>query len=663
MKMKNKLRLMPILMAVAMVLSMMPLQAFAATTYKYVTVLSGEGSGNVSVYKELGTGGWMFVEEGESVEVNARLKIKATPDKYSDIDNNNVAITTSDLTGTSFQAGEKTIKTPLIFAEDENRQIIKGEFIYDPSRLSAEHDSWKNGDKGIVISFKNINTDTKSIESRKTGEGQLSCYLLDGWKMTPARRAREGDKILVSAVPKSGWTLSGLYLLEKNAAAPSAPYEITSAFSVSALNDCMYQVNMPYNNAIVYAVFTREDTPGDTPGDSPGDEPEENDTWTVTFDKNGGSGSMEAAYVDKGQEYTVPDCDFAPPEKLVFRGWNTVAEGTQDKSGTWYYPGGKVTPAEDMTLYARWKAPALGMIGIGNVWTGLDPVNAVPFTGEVDPDEEGLSDLIEIAEETWTGTDGASVISSAGPETAPVAGKTYKYSVKIAAKGENAFDPEAGFRFIYGGTEYAYDDLDVTFSRDNKTATISGFVPDKTVAAVDLKTAAVGNIVKKTYTGKGLTQSPVVKITVNGRTVTLKKGADYDVSYKNNVNVGPKATVYIKGKGRFTGTKTATFCIDPKGAGIKSLAGAKKAVTVSWNRQTAKMKTSRITGYQIQFATDSKFTENRKTVTVRGYNIAKRKVTGLSANKKYYVRIRTYKTVSKVNCWSAWSKTKTVKTN
>jgi len=37
-------------------------------------------------------------------------------------------------------------------------------------------------------------------------------------------------------------------------------------------------------------------------------------------------------------------------------------------------------------------------------------------------------------------------------------------------------------------------------------------------------------------------------------------------------------------------------------------------------------------------------------------------VTGLKAGKKYYVRIRTYKTVSKVNCWSAWSKTKTVKT-
>jgi len=317
MKMMNKLRLMPILMAVAMVLSMMPLQASAATTYKYVTVLSGEGSGNVSVYKELRTGGWTLVDEGESVEVNARLKIIATPDKYSDIDNNNVAISTSGLTGTSFQAGEKTIKTPLIFAEDENRQIIKGEFIYDPSRLSAEHDSWKNGDKGIVISFKNINTDTRSIGSQKTGEGQLSCYLKDGWKITPARRAREGDTILVSAEAKSGWTLSGLYLLEKDAAAPSAPYEITSAFSVSALNDCMYQVAMPYHDAKVYAVFTREDTPGD--------EPEENDTWTVTFDKNGGSGSMEAAYVDKGQEYEIPDCDFDPPEGLAFRGWKGAA--------------------------------------------------------------------------------------------------------------------------------------------------------------------------------------------------------------------------------------------------------------------------------------------------------------------------------------------------
>ena len=58
MKTKMKSKLFTMLLSLVMVFSMMPLQAFAATSYKFVIVLSGMGSGNVSVYKELRTGGW-----------------------------------------------------------------------------------------------------------------------------------------------------------------------------------------------------------------------------------------------------------------------------------------------------------------------------------------------------------------------------------------------------------------------------------------------------------------------------------------------------------------------------------------------------------------------------------------------------------------------------
>lgn len=72
------------------------------------------------------------------------------------------------------------------------------------------------------------------------------------------------------------------------------------------------------------------------------------------------------------------------------------------------------------------------------------------------------------------------------------------------------------------------------------------------------------------------------------------------------------------------------------------------------------MSSSRITGYQIQLATDKNFTKNKKTVTVKGYNKVSKKVTGLKGGKKYYVRIRTYKTVGGTY-YSPWSKVKTVK--
>ena len=73
------------------------------------------------------------------------------------------------------------------------------------------------------------------------------------------------------------------------------------------------------------------------------------------------------------------------------------------------------------------------------------------------------------------------------------------------------------------------------------------------------------------------------------------------------------------------------------------------------------MSKSHITGYQICLATNSKFTKGRKTVTVKGYTKKSKKVKGLKAKKKYYVKVRTYKRISGTNYYSPWSKVKTVK--
>ena len=61
-------------------------------------------------------------------------------------------------------------------------------------------------------------------------------------------------------------------------------------------------------------------------------------------------------------------------------------------------------------------------------------------------------------------------------------------------------------------------------------------------------------------------------------------------------------------------------------------------------------------------ATNKKFTKNKKTVTVKGYSKTSKKVTKLKGGKKYYVKIRTYKTVGGKKFYSSWSKVKTVKT-
>ena len=70
--------------------------------------------------------------------------------------------------------------------------------------------------------------------------------------------------------------------------------------------------------------------------------------------------------------------------------------------------------------------------------------------------------------------------------------------------------------------------------------------------------ATVTNIVARTYNTKAQTQSP--KVVLDGK--TLKAGTDYTLSYKNNVNAGT-ATMTVTGKGVYTGSKAATFKINP----------------------------------------------------------------------------------------------------
>ena len=74
------------------------------------------------------------------------------------------------------------------------------------------------------------------------------------------------------------------------------------------------------------------------------------------------------------------------------------------------------------------------------------------------------------------------------------------------------------------------------------------------------------------------------------------------------------------------------------------------------------MSKSRITGYKIQIATNKKFTKGKKLVTAKGYKKVVKKVKKLKSKKKYYVLIRTYKTVGGVKYYSPWSKVKTIRT-
>ncbi len=164
---------------------------------------------------------------------------------------------------------------------------------------------------------------------------------------------------------------------------------------------------------------------------------------------------------------------------------------------------------------------------------------------------------------------------------------------------------------------------------------------------------------KTAYTYNGKVQKPSVTVK-DSKGKALKNGTDYTVSYpKGMKNVG-KYTVKVTLKGNYSGSKSMTYNINPKGTSVSKVTAAKKGFKVTWKKQT-----TQTTGYQVQYSTSSKF-KKAKTVTISKNKTTSKSVGKLSAKKKYYVRVRTYKTVKiggkSVKLYSGWSKAKSVTT-
>ena len=229
---------------------------------------------------------------------------------------------------------------------------------------------------------------------------------------------------------------------------------------------------------------------------------------------------------------------------------------------------------------------------------------------------------------------------------------TYAYDGKAKKPGVTV---KLNGKTLKNGTDYT-----VSYSNNTKVGTAkvtitgkgnyTGSVSKTYSIKNNFKKATVSGISTKAFTGKNITQSITVKY--NGK--TLKKGTDYTVSYSNNKKIGT-ATVKIAGKGSYTGTVTKTFKINPAKQEIQKLTAKSKAFFVDWAQKGS------ATGYEIQYATNSKFTRAKK-VTITNNKTDKTTVSKLSGKKKYYVRVRSYTTVKGTKYYGAWSASKSVTT-
>ncbi len=152
----------------------------------------------------------------------------------------------------------------------------------------------------------------------------------------------------------------------------------------------------------------------------------------------------------------------------------------------------------------------------------------------------------------------------------------------------------------------------------------------------------------------------------------ITNGADNPITYKSSspktVFVNEKygdIILYKPGKATisvilaetdnyFGKTFKITITVKPKKPSIY-LSSKKRQLIMKWYRD------ANVTGYELQYSTDKSFKKSVKKVNIKKNKTIKKTVKGLKKGKKYYVRIRSYKTVSGKKIYSSWSSKKSIK--
>ena len=186
-------------------------------------------------------------------------------------------------------------------------------------------------------------------------------------------------------------------------------------------------------------------------------------------------------------------------------------------------------------------------------------------------------------------------------------------------------------------------DLKLTWEITKPSNTITVKNVTKT-ASTKAQTVKLGAKAKENAKLSYKSDSKYVKVDKKGK-VTIAK----NFVGKATITITSKATKNYKAT-----TKKVTVTVNPAGTKLTSVKNYKgKKLKAYWKKNT------KVTGYQVQYSTSSKF-KSAKTVTVKGYKSTSKTITKLTKNKKYYIRVRTYKTVSKVNYYSGWSNVKSI---
>ena len=156
----------------------------------------------------------------------------------------------------------------------------------------------------------------------------------------------------------------------------------------------------------------------------------------------------------------------------------------------------------------------------------------------------------------------------------------------------------------------------------------------------------------KTYTYNAKAKKP--SVTLKWGNGSVISPSNYTLKYSGNTNPG-KATVTINfNQSNYKGVFTKTFTIKPKKGSLTTVKRVNKTqMSVKWKKDTT------VSGYQLEYARDSHFS-NSKKVIISSKKTTSRTLKNLKSGKKYYVRIRSYKTVNGKKIYGVWSAKKSI---
>ena len=322
----------------------------------------------------------------------------------------------------------------------------------------------------------------------------------------------------------------------------------------------------------------------------------------VILDANGGTGSGYIPVSNYGDDWLVDLRGITAPPCHEFAGW---------KVGNEIYQVGDTYSniTEDITAVAQWKE--------------------IPHTPK-DAVRENEIDATCTSEGSY---DEVVYCSVCGEERSRI-------SKTIAKKEHN----------------YKSTIVPAIFNKDGsitEKCTICGHTKPATVIP-SIKTVELSKT-EFTYNKKAQKPSVVVK---DSKGKVLKNGTDYTVTYsnKNSKKIG-SYKVIVTFKGNYKGTKELTYQINPKGTSLVRLGKGSERFRVVWKAQKTET-----TGYEIQYSTNKKFNSGNKKTKIKKNKTTSTIIMKVKGLKKYYVRIRTYKTVNGKKYCSGWSKALSVKT-